>query len=449
MKRGKPTAAAAPQEPSGRLVPEVTGMQTPVRFAVAGESGMSRTADDEQTPACATGRMPGASPAPATAPGVSSSNTPPPTSNVGQFTGGEDWFEWCAYVEWGKAWPTLQQSLELAKTVAGDAQLRKETGGDSFMIGNEIVFLEPSGASLGKKGKGQYMAYRLKCNGLGLQIANRESPGRTAPNVIIRADGTQCLNRGVVGCLDLGRKLICDAGGTILKEKLSRVDMCLDLPGVSIAPFAKAYDERRYICRATKRTKVESTGITLYLGKSPLMLRIYDKAVQLKEQPDIIKQFLMIERRWHGEAPESATRVEFQLNRGALKQRGIDSPADYLLKRGDLIHYLCQDWIRFTARAVDKTNTTRARVLPLWKKVATGFANWAGSSTGQDLSPLPTDTMDVRQLLKQAIGAVLTAAVLQGLSPQTPIHVISYVTAAFTPLLGKMRLADEVARRKA
>ena len=168
-------------------------------------------------------------------------------------------------------------------------------------MGEHKAQVNPSGVSLGKKGKGMHMAYRLNCEGLVIQIANRSTCNGNAPNVVIRADGMQCLERGARGCLDLGMAIIQGAGGTIHQKKLSRVDMCLDLPGVGMEDFIAAYKEQRYICRANNRGYMESNGVTLYLGKHPLQLRIYDKVAQLVMANDPLKFMLMKERRWHGD----------------------------------------------------------------------------------------------------------------------------------------------------
>ena len=69
------------------------------------------------------------------------------------------------------------------------------------------------------------------------------------------------------------------------------------------------------------------------------MCRIYDKKaeVELKANPHI--NLCMRVYRWKcNEMPSAATRVEFELRREALKERGIDTVEDYYVKRADLVH---------------------------------------------------------------------------------------------------------------
>jgi hypothetical protein len=188
----------------------------------------------------------------------------------------------------------------------------------------------------------------------------------------------------------------------------------LDLPGIGMDEFAAAFHERRYVTRTKARGFHESDGVSVYLGKSPLILRIYDKVAEMARGWNPVKSLLMVMRRWGGAEPEKASRVEFELRRDALKEHGIDTPADYFAKRGDLAAYLCGEWVRFTSSAVDRDNTARAAVLPLWLAVTAGFKAWTGEPTGLPLTPLDRGQVDVRQLEKQAVGVLLTAAVLCG-----------------------------------
>ncbi len=365
------------------------------------------------------GRCPRASEGAAlAAPGVISSNTPPPTSKLDSFTGGEDWFEWSVYVDWLQVWGELQKKLECAKSIAASPRLAKESAGDLITFGGSEALVDPSGARRGKKRKGLYVAYRFEVEGLQFQLTQTPVALGNMPNTYVLADGMKCLNRGAKASLDFARNLIERAGGKILKEKLSRVDMCLDLPDVPMDELVSAYRDARYICRADVKALYESSGITIALGKSPLMVRIYDKAAEIRYRRDIVKLALMELRRWHWTIPEHAARVEFQISREALTRRGIDTPDNYFMVRGDLIRYLCTDWVRFTSGQVHRTNTSRTKILPLWEKVLSGFLDWTGQPVGDALRPLDRQAIDRMQLVRQALGVMITEAATGGFVPQ-------------------------------
>jgi len=201
------------------------------------------------------------------------------------------------------------------------------------------------------------------------------------------------------------------------------------MPGVGMSDFFAAFKEERYICRARSISYTKSNGVTLKFGESPLLLRIYDKLAETQKCANPLKAFAMKDRRWDGVLPEQATRVEFELKREALKERGIDSPDDYFMKRADLVNYLVREWFLFTKESVDRENKnqSRAEVLPLWKDVQTAFESWAGSPAGCSLAPLNREAVDVTQLFKQMLGLGKAAAKYQGKNNLTNEELRSYI----------------------
>jgi len=373
------------------------------------------------------------------------SNTPPQASKTkektGDTTGGEDWLEMSVCVDWGANYVSLHKGLRFAKEAAQDERMARE-GGDLVAFGEWAMIVAPGGASCGV-----YFAFRLAGHGVVVLLQDRQKPKAEVGNVIVRFDGTACLQWGGFGCLERARALLVAMGGLIIKEKLSRVDMALDVSGVGMEAFDAAYREERHIMQAKKRRRIEENGaITLYFGKAPLMLRIYDKAAEIRESCDETKRFLMLLHRWQTGIPKQAIRVEFELRREALKERGIDTPDDYFLKRADLAAYLCSEWVRFTASAVDRDNTVRAAVLPHWQAVADGFKRWTGERKGLPLMPLEPGQVDVRQLEKQGVGALLTALVLSG-NAVSKKKFAAYCQQARARFLAGVNWKREVARR--
>ena len=346
--------------------------------------------------------------------GVKLSNTPPPSSKndeIENWIGAEDWFQYSLYVQWDKNWPELNKRLKRAKEDAAVEGAPPDFSNIYFMGGSAAV--GPSGLLAG----GAYYAYKLTYDEVSVLIAERESPHKTYPSVGISISGTGCLYPGVTECYEKANRMIEALGGKIISNKLSRVDICLDMPGVEIEPLDRAFLEERYICRAVAKARHSGTGVTIALGKSPLMCRIYDKKAEVELKANPHKNLCMRVYRWKcNEMPSAATRVEFELRRDALKDRGIDTVEDYYAKRADLVHYLTHDWLRFTANKVDRENKnqSKARTLPLWNKIRKAFKRWAGEPVGRSLEPLQKGKANVRNLIKQAVGVVLAAARFQG-----------------------------------
>ncbi len=361
--------------------------------------------------------------------GVHSSNTPPSSSNLDEidsWIGAEDWLEWVLYVQWTD-WKNLNDRLKRAKE---DAAIEgAPLGWDEILFMGGMATVDRMGARMGGK-KGAYFAYKLEYEELTVLIAERESPHKTFPSVVIRADGDACLSIGAKEAYEKATRMIEALSGKIVRNRLSRVDICLDMPEVDIEPFDRAFLEERYICRAVSKSRHSGTGVTVSIGKSPLMCRIYDKKAEVELKANPHKNLCMRVYRWKcAEMPFAATRVEFELRREALKDRGIDTVEDYYAKRADLIAYLTHDWLRFTANKVDRENKnqSKTRMLPLWNKVSKAFKNWAGSPLGLTLEPLPKEKADVRNLIKQAVGAITAAAGFQDVKLKNLEEAIDYL----------------------
>jgi hypothetical protein len=359
-------------------------------------------------------------------------NTPPQTSHEGggtiAWTGGEDWLEWSMGVDWGPRWDETRRRLNTAREAAATATNAMEDQDSIISFGSRMIGLYPGGGRLGKGSKGPYMAWRFKGEGMTFLMADRPEAHKNLPSVHVRADGMACLQVGAYELWRRARDLIAMMGGEIAWERLSRVDLCLDMPGQIIAPFRAAFEENRYVTRAKGKGYREGPGLTLYIGSAPPLLRIYDKLNEVMRGNDGGKQSLMAYHRWGGVQPDAATRVEFELTRDALRRRGIDSVQDYYNRRGDLADYLCRDWVRFTTIKPDRTHTTRAPTLPLWDRVHAGFMAWTGEPAGIELKPMPREACEVSQLIKCIVGTGLTAIARQGIDAPGEASVAAYLT---------------------
>lgn len=303
----------------------------------------------------------------------------------------------------------LRPRLQAVKDSAGHKGETHSKGIEHAHFGPYLVRVWPTGSRIGKEGP--YFAFVGEYAGIVIKIQDRAAPKNECPNVLVEIDGLVCLELGDRGALELAYDLIRQMGGEIDQVKLSRIDVCLDMPGVGMDEFAAAAAEWRYVSRLKNHWGWESgdrdkksSGRTVLFGKLPLQLEVYDKLAEVRASRNSRKIELMMARRWNGEMPAQAVRVEFRLCRDKLKAFGIDSPDDFYRKRRTLLDYLCRGWFRFTTEPVDRQNTTRAATLPLWLDVATAFASWAGQPNGEKLEPLPRGPVDVTNLLKSGYG---------------------------------------------
>lgn len=339
---------------------------------------------------------------------INSDNNPPATSHPAPWHAAVDGTRLALQVAF-PGYSDLRPRLQAVKDSAGHKGETHSKGIEHAQFGPYLVRVWPTGSRIGKEGP--YFAFVGEYAGIVIKIQDRAAPKNECPNVLVEIDGLVCLEYGDLGALELAYDIIRQMGGEIDQVKLSRIDVCLDMPGVGMDEFVAAANERRYVSRLKRHRDIESGdrgkesyGRTVKFGKLPLQLEVYDKLAEVRASRNSRKLELMVARRWNGEMPAQAVRVEFRVGREKLKEFGIDSPEDFYRKRRTLVDYLCQAWFRFTSGPVDRLNTSRAVTLPLWTQVHEAFAAWAGQPSGEVLAPLPKGPVNVDHLLKQSYG---------------------------------------------
>ena len=299
-------------------------------------------------------------------------------------------------------YPDLRARLVAIQESAGHKGETHHKGIEHFQLGPYLVRVWPTGSRNGRSGP--FFKFVVEYAGIVIMIQDRAAPKGDCPNVIVHIGGLVCLELGDLGALELAYDIIRHLGGEIDHVALSRIDFCVDMPGVGMGEFMAATREERFVTRGKYLRKIELFGSTLEFGRKPLVLQVYDKLAEVRAKQNPRQRVLMLDRRWNGAMPAQAVRVEFRLGREKLKEFGIDTPEDFYRKRRTLVDYLCRDWFRFTAGPVDRLNTSRAITLPLWTQVHEAFAPWAGQPNGEVLEPLPRGPVDVTGLLRSGYG---------------------------------------------
>jgi len=296
-----------------------------------------------------------------------SNNIPPSISQ--QVTGSEDTAVIGCGVSWGDGYSNLMERLELRKA---EAQVSDSPVGVG--IGDSKAIISPSGFSAGA-----YVAYKLTLSGIRMGISRTPSPYGETPNVYFSM-GSEVLmyNDGIAPVWWYCQELIKSLGGELLWNKVSRVDMCVDLWDV---PVRALHDDYRQGCVTKARYKATyEWGLSLsgfVLGKGDIQLRVYDKRLECEKDPS--KWDIIMARRcpedWDG---RFCTRVEFQARREFLKSAGVETVDDWIAFRGRVCEYLCTEWARICEPITDRTHTSRAGLSALWEQVRENFSLWTG-----------------------------------------------------------------------
>lgn len=120
-----------------------------------------------------------------------------------------------------------------------------------------------------------------------------------------------------------------------------------------------------------------TTTQTLYVGKEPFKLRLYDKKEELKKSK---KKDLMYEYFLNNEfdIEQPIFNIEFEIHRIHLKLFGIDS-LDSFFEQAVNLFKICMEDIRLidinslSNNAIEHNNKRRANTLPIWEEIKNEF----------------------------------------------------------------------------
>jgi hypothetical protein len=148
-------------------------------------------------------------------------------------------------------------------------------------------------------------------------------------------------------------------------ERLSRVDFCFDyyLPEID-------FDEDCFVSRSTKDSQYRENGRvqTFCLGKRDVVLRVYDKVAEIKQESGKAWFYLL----W--EMDKDVWRIEWQVRKEVLRQFGIVTFEDLEQIQGDLLRYLAQEHDSLRVKSED-ANRSRWPLHPLWEDLLSNIYN--------------------------------------------------------------------------
>jgi len=151
----------------------------------------------------------------------------------------------------------------------------------------------------------------------------------------------------------------------MLDESLTRVDFSFDYK-ISELDFY----EDCFVSYSKKDSKHRECGAvqTFTLGKDDIVLRVYDKIAEIRQQSDKVWFFSM----WGEET--DVWRIEWQIRKPILKLFGIRTFDDLRERQGALLHYLAHD--HDTLRQPnDDSNRSRWPLHPLWEDLQDKIEN--------------------------------------------------------------------------
>jgi len=264
------------------------------------------------------------------------------------------------------------------------------------------------------------------------------------PNVLIDIGSLSCWNPGFDTVLQSVHDLLESYGGEVVKNTISEVHLCTDYIGQSIADLPLE-NHQLWITRANRfdvyRERTCFSGMSwvqtegrlglsdqpgdffvdeihaahetgVRIGKGDIMMRIYDKVLELKHDASKQSVFASV---WGQDAynEKDVTRVEFQLRRRVLKQMEVHSLEDLRQKITGIWKYCTEEWARFTNHPVDRDNRHQDRAIlhAFWDQVQQ--VKWSTSlSTVFRKKKVPTK--NIEHLLDLIAGCTISLGAIKG-----------------------------------
>ncbi|MFO0719758.1 MAG: hypothetical protein U0319_03405 [Nitrospira sp.] len=139
-------------------------------------------------------------------------------------------------------------------------------------------------------------------------------------------------------------------------ESLSRVDFCFDY---SLAE--RDFDADSFVSLSDKDSQHRENGTvqTFTLGKGDVVLRVYDKIAEIRQQSAKVWFYEL----WGQD--EHVWRIEWQVRKALLKGFLIRTFADLQERQGALLHFLAESHDTLRIRTED-SNRSRWPLHPLW-----------------------------------------------------------------------------------
>jgi hypothetical protein len=318
---------------------------------------------------------------------------------------GLDWLEWCSFGWWdAAAFYRLRKALDAAREEAQrlDQDVPIDIGGDPVRV-----------KSTGVR-RGLYCRWCLEWQGVEVAIVDCAEESSHAFSVHLIARSLLCMDVGV-GVYSRAAAFLERLGYHQSRTVVSRVDLAVDLVGVKVGEFVDAFRSGAVVRRARKSALYFDGGrcTGLVIGKAEVMLRVYDKFLEAMVSADVVKREVLIERRWGGQVPSCATRVEFQLKREALRVMGFDEVPKLLGNLKSVSEWLTGEWCRFTDGVSDRSHTDRCEPSALWRRVTDALVVAFRSGVELPIEWRRKLQGDPLKLLKQAAGCLSSALALR------------------------------------
>jgi len=253
------------------------------------------------------------------------------------------------------------------------AKEQAQMAGDCRDKADNIIRLHGQDFEVQPGGTGRHELV-LKSDDMTVRICLDANSGDKYPEIQLHYSSAMLWREGVDKAWSDTKNWVSE-WANVVNNKVSRVDPCVDiespLPRLSHnfqEVSAKALTRKQYLSIERHNSGIRESGYSF--GNNPIRCRIYDKTLEI-ERKSHKEWFYDIWREagWEG---SQVTRVEYQIRRKGLRDRGINNMEQLLSRQSDLWQYLTTDWLTLCVPNEQDSNKSRWNVKPFWKLAQKG-----------------------------------------------------------------------------
>jgi hypothetical protein len=315
----------------------------------------------------------------------------PKTVNSQLLLCGIDTLDLGLYVRWDDNWQITKEHLEEKKIAA------QSTNGIIDKTDLDREFLHFS------SGKPPSYRFQLLFPEYRLYISGSDILQKT-PNIYVSILAATLWHEELEDITALLELDLANFGGTVVRIKPSRLDLCADFKLSS--PLDLDFLDHFKVSRSRKYKTIHNGDEleSYYCGAadSPVQIRIYDKGKEIQVSD---KQWFL--NLWKIKDASCVWRVEYQLRRSFLKQMKVNDLESLASNLGAIWHYLTLEW--FSLRLLDDDKAERRTVHPLWLSVQQAGGKF-GEDNGTRRSYEADEMLSVDKILPHIFGRWISIA---------------------------------------
>ncbi len=221
-----------------------------------------------------------------------------------------------------------------------------------YLVAGHIFEVKDKGAPL--------FPYVLEDGSFRIQLAK---PSKTVPMAYVKVSSDYLAHVGPVDAEKVLYALLSELGTTTESANVSRIDLFVD--------FATSenveWNRRAWVTRAASvnayAVNGKFSGWTVGQG-GDMSARLYNKLLEIQKSGKDYLLDLWSAVGWHPGDP--VWRLEFQIKREVLTQKGLPKLAQVMANLNGLWSYATTEWLRLTLPSDDDQTRSRWPVHPLW-----------------------------------------------------------------------------------